>query len=196
MMTIEQRIAQLERQRTTELRTTHFLFVRSKRDVRRKLAPDRIIRKHIGVALGVAAVSGMLLAPAPHPRPAEAEPPRRSRRRGSAFNLLAALAATFVPALRPYVGGAAALGRAVQSADEPAPSKPANHSHLTAELLLALAPIIGTKLDWQNLVERAMQELQAILHHKARQNDAPAAAAHNGTHQPFQNRIDDPEDGD
>lgn len=199
-MNIQQRIAQLERQRTAELRTANFLFVRTKRDLRRKLSPDRAVRKHIGVAIGLAAIAGMVLAPAPRSRPITQETPTKPRRRGSAFTKLAALAATFVPALRPYVAGADALGRAVQSATPRQPDqKPKDHSRLTAELLLALAPIIGTKLDWQALMDRAMQELQAIMGHHARQNDAPAAAdpvAATNSPGSFGPRIDDPEDGD
>jgi len=67
MMTLEEQIVALERQRRRELREMTFLFARSRHEVRRALSPDRLIRRHIGVAVAAAAVAGFLLAPRPGP---------------------------------------------------------------------------------------------------------------------------------
>ena len=62
-MSLKQELHALKQQRREELQTLHFTYVRTKRDIKRSLSPDRMIRKHMGVSLGIAAFAGLLLAP-------------------------------------------------------------------------------------------------------------------------------------
>lgn len=61
---MESEIESLQQQRDQELRTLRYTAARTKRNLTRAVSPDRQIRKHLGIALAVAAVGGYLLAPA------------------------------------------------------------------------------------------------------------------------------------
>lgn len=62
---LQDQLVQLKRQRATELRNAGYLFARAKRQTRRAVSPDRLVRKNLGVAMGVAFLGAMLIAPAP-----------------------------------------------------------------------------------------------------------------------------------
>jgi hypothetical protein len=64
-LSIKEQIAQLERQRAEELRRISDLYSRTQRDVARSVSPTRFVKKHLVAMLAVAAVVGMVLAPAP-----------------------------------------------------------------------------------------------------------------------------------
>ena len=67
-MSLKKELESLKRQKREELRRLNVTYLQTKRDVKRKLSPDRLIRKHVGATIGVAAVLGMLIAPRPTAR--------------------------------------------------------------------------------------------------------------------------------
>ena len=44
----------------TELERLHWTYLRTKRDAKRTLSPDRFIRKHLGATVGGAAMIGVV----------------------------------------------------------------------------------------------------------------------------------------
>jgi len=71
-MSLKHQLKELEQQRDAELKNLHCTYLRTRRDVKRNLSPDRFIRKHLGAGLGAAALAGFLLAPKPA-RPSQKE---------------------------------------------------------------------------------------------------------------------------
>ena len=67
-MSMSSDLKDLKRQRRQELKSLHLTYLRTKRDLQRAASPGRIVRKHLGVGLGVAALAGFLLAPKPASR--------------------------------------------------------------------------------------------------------------------------------
>jgi hypothetical protein len=62
-MNMKQELRELKEKRRQEVRILHATYLRTKWDVRRAVSPDRMIRKHLGASLGMAAVLGLLIAP-------------------------------------------------------------------------------------------------------------------------------------
>ncbi len=70
-MSLSKELKDLKKQKRHEVRKLHGTYIRTKREVKRAVSPDRMIRRHIGVSLAVAAVVGLLLAPRSGAAPAE-----------------------------------------------------------------------------------------------------------------------------
>jgi hypothetical protein len=67
-MSLKKQLKELQQQKREELNCLHVTYLRTKRDVKRSVSPDRFVRRHLGATLGGAAVLGLLLAPRPAPR--------------------------------------------------------------------------------------------------------------------------------
>ncbi len=64
-MSLKRELKELQKQKRAELHDLHDTYVATKREVKRRISPDRLVRKHMGVSLGAAAMLGMLFAPRP-----------------------------------------------------------------------------------------------------------------------------------
>jgi hypothetical protein len=147
-MKLEEQIRDLERQQQQELRNATFLIARTKRDVKRKLSPDRIVRKNIGVAMAVAALGAMLLAPAPR---------RERAASNSAPSRLKWLRAIkpFLPAqFQHFIG---TNGSATPPSPE-APGAPAlkRRKGLVELLAAELVTVAAQRVDWGKLIQQLM----------------------------------------
>jgi hypothetical protein len=72
-MSLKQQLKDLKKQKRQEVHHLHFTYLRTKRDMKRQASPARIVRKHLGASMGVAAVLGLLLAPRPSSKVSERE---------------------------------------------------------------------------------------------------------------------------
>ena len=75
-MSLETEIEELQKHRDDEAKKLRFTAARTKRNFSRALNPERQIRKHLGLALGAAALAGFALAPGArkeHKAPKETE---------------------------------------------------------------------------------------------------------------------------
>jgi hypothetical protein len=66
-MSLKKELQQLQQQKRQELATLHYTYLRTKRDFKRKISPDRFVRKHLGATMAAAAVATFILAPRPGP---------------------------------------------------------------------------------------------------------------------------------
>ena len=61
-MKMKDQLKLLEDRRQAELKHLHGTYLSTKRAVRRTTSPDRAIRRHMAISLGIAALAGLLLA--------------------------------------------------------------------------------------------------------------------------------------
>jgi len=62
-MKMSEQLKLLEEQRQAELKHLHATYLRTKRAVKRTTSVDRAIRKHMATSLGIATLTGLILAP-------------------------------------------------------------------------------------------------------------------------------------
>lgn len=72
-MSLKQDLKNLKKQKRLEVHNLHYTYLRTKRDIKRQASPARLVRKHLGASMGIAAVLGLLLAPRPSTRATEKE---------------------------------------------------------------------------------------------------------------------------
>ncbi len=174
-MSMSADLKDLKRRRREEIKTLHLTYLRTKRDVQRTVSPGRILRKHLGAGLGLAAILGFFFAPRPStrvrytPRPAEKPNGQTSSQPPSFWqNLLSLLP----DKLAAHIPGSAARHDAQENAtpdhhddpchacpDHPAPPKGGG---MAALLLRALLPVINAilkKVDLMWLFRTIVQQV-------------------------------------
>jgi hypothetical protein len=160
-MTLEKELQNLRRRKAEEARQLHRIFARTKRDIRRAVSPDRLIRRHLPATLAIAAAAGMLLAPRPGPRSKKASP-KPERREGSFLpGWLRHLITRFLPQLAEYLPEHSADS---EPATAPAPPAESGQKEAPAEsqepaladilraFALDLAGLVLSKIDLQQLM--------------------------------------------
>jgi len=162
-MSLKKQLEDLQQQKRAELATLHLTYLRTKhdvkgsvRDVKRSLSPDRFIRKHLGAALGVGAVLGMILAPRPSPRVETVQ--AKSKAQGGGFSKLIGQAMGHVQQLLGKSKGAP-RGDVAAWAVAGGTGKPARASGLLGMLLTLL---LG-KLDLTKLISQITREVMAKM---------------------------------
>lgn len=174
-MTLEQQIRDLERQRRNELRSATYLFARTKRDVRRTLSPDRIIRRHIGVAMAAAAVGAMLLAPAPQPRRTKREISSAAPEHAAGPSALWGVLRSVLPQpLRHWIR----RNGVEQSALE---SSPKQGKGLLDLLVAELAALAVRRLNLPGVLQQWMQRFKRAAKGEAAPGEPTVAVADAGT---------------
>jgi hypothetical protein len=180
-MTLEEQILELEQQQREEMRNATFLWARAKRDIQRKLSPDRMVRKHIGVSLVAAAVGAMLLAPAPR---------RQKSADGDGVSKLKWLGAIkgFLPArLKHFMGG----NGSAEHSEAAARVAPKSRKGLTELLVAELLSLAAQRINWSGLLQQLMAKF-ADRGAAAGHDEASAAVGDVGTvpaDRPFDGRT-------
>ena len=150
MKKLKQQIQSLERQRAAELRNATYLLARTRKDFRHTLSPERLIRKHTGIALTLAAVGGFLLAPRTG----------RAARRAAQENTRSsrpwlALLRPYLPAsLRHLVPQAETPG--AQPAPTPTPMPAQGRRGLLELLLVEVATVAARRINWTALLQNLL----------------------------------------
>ncbi len=175
-MTLEEEIKDLERQRADHLRDATYLFARTKRDLRRKLSPDRMVRKNIGVAIVAAAVGAMLLAPGPRREKIEKTsvaadiPGGRSGWRATLGGL--------VPERWRKLAG---LAGEQQPANNGQPTEQKRTKSLLELLITELALMAARQVNWNALLQHLMQRFSPATHNNGSEEEPRVAVANVGT---------------
>jgi len=85
-MSLSKSLKSLKKQRRDELAKLHYVYLHTKRDIRRQASPDRFLRKHLGASIGAAAVLGFLFAPRPSPKAKPEKPVKDTETVGGHFS--------------------------------------------------------------------------------------------------------------
>jgi hypothetical protein len=185
-MSLSSDLKDLKRQRREELKSLHLTYLRTKRDVQRAASPGRIVRKHLGVGLGVAALAGFLLAPKPAPRvqyvresaeKAEETAEKTAKKSG---NWLTSLFKSLGPKLAAYFPGTDG-----KSAEHHAP--PHKGGGALAGLLKGLVPLLTLllkKVNVQRIVDQVMEQVVGAREKADAQNAPDVSVADVGTVKP------------
>jgi hypothetical protein len=177
-MTLDEELAQLEVQRNAELRNLNYLYSRTRRDIRRAISPDRMVRDHIGLIMGAAAMAGMVAAPAP-----------ASGSGRTAGGHIGSLLTKLIPAkFRKFIPKPATPSATESSAATPPPGTPASKRGpkprtLVGTLLAELLPLIIGRINWSQLLHQAIAAYTQSMQGKPNP-DAPHPTSDDPTHQP------------
>jgi hypothetical protein len=150
-MSLKQELKKLRQQKRTELRTLHDTYVATKRDVKRQMAPDRIIRRHSGISMAVAAVLGMILAPRPAARGmVNGEKPARGFFSGGFLGLIGRLFGFVFQLVGHFISPARQLDApSPEGAPAPAKAKPTGWIQSLVEMVLR-------QVDFNKLTEEVI----------------------------------------
>jgi hypothetical protein len=150
-MSFSSDIKDLKRQRREELRALHVTYLRTKRQIARATSPDRIVRKHLGVGLGAAALAGFLLAPRPSPQVRYVRQPQKSDHNGDG-NFFKRLLHSLGPKVASFIPGMAPSDKVH---DQP-PRKKKSGILPILKTLMPVLTLLLKKIDIQALVEQFM----------------------------------------
>jgi hypothetical protein len=187
-MSLSQQLKDLKQQRRESIKDLHLTYVHTRRDLTRSISPDRHIRRHLGVALGLAAITGMILAPSPG-RTRKEKPPRprkkKSRSRDTLLaKLLRPLLVKFVPEAKEFLPGFDKSARSVDEHEEyfddpekigPHAPPHMHHGHPRPQPRSTIQPLIAELV----MLFAKRLDIQKILH-LVTHYLATRKAAHNG----------------
>jgi hypothetical protein len=182
-MSLKKELQQLKQQKRQELATLNHTYLHTKRDFKRKISPDRFVRRHLGATLATAAVAGLILAPRPGPRSKvvrealEENKPKDSIFRhitGLIRNLLGQFERLVPPPPHHTDSGATSAAAAKTGAS-------------TGGFLQAILAILASKLDLTHLLLEAFKHFRGTTDdgHKSNGHVPDVAVADVGTVKPF-----------
>lgn len=146
-MSLRDELKSLKRQQREELRVLRYSYARTKREYARAVSPDRLIRKHMGVSLGAAAVAGFMLAPTPGPKGGLA---------GAGVSGMMATVTGLLGRLMPKKGGQPPAEKKVDPAKV---AKAARPSLVTTMLSQALGMVMA-RVNWQELLKNYLGQVR------------------------------------
>ncbi|HVX86922.1 MAG TPA: hypothetical protein VH253_19215 [Phycisphaerae bacterium] len=150
-MSFSSDLKDLKRQRREELRSLHVTYLRTKRQIARATSPDRIIRKHLGAGLGIAALAGFLLAPRPSPSVRHVPQPEKTDHSGDG-NFFKRLLHNIGPKVASFIPG---MAPSDQAHHQPHPKRK-GRLLLLIETLMPVLTLLLKKIDIQGLLEHFM----------------------------------------
>ncbi len=160
-MSMSADLKDLKRQRREELKALHVTYLRTKREVQRAASPARIVRKHLGVGLGVAALAGFLLAPRPSARvkyvrvPAEKAEEAAKKSNTWMNSLLKMLG----PKLAAYIPGMDGKAGETEVYGPPPPKHGGGMSGAFIKGLLPLLSLVLKKVNVQKIIDQVMAQV-------------------------------------
>ena len=165
-MSLASDLEKLQRQKQAEIRTLHQTYIRTKRTVIRSASPARMVRRHMGLSLGAAALVGLLLAPRPSPAAPRAKKAAASAKGGilSHFSWLKKIvgrvspqAAALIPdAPEPPSESRQETSSSVPPPPTPTPEEAPKKNRILGTLLKEAAALALSKMDFHKLMSDLM----------------------------------------
>jgi hypothetical protein len=163
-MSMSAELKDLKRQRREELKSLHVTYLHTKREVQRAASPGRMVRKHLGVGLGVAALAGFLLAPRPSPRVRYVRVPKDQTEQaekeikqgggwlGGLLKSLGPKLAAFIPGMDGKEGEAEIYG-------PPAPKRGGGMGAAVMKGLVPMLTLFLKKVNVQKIVDQVVEQV-------------------------------------
>jgi len=189
-MSLSKELAELQRQRSEEVRVLHRTYLRTKRDVQRAVSPARIVRKHMGTSLAAAVALGIMLAPGGASHGAAHQESNGAGTRGwRRFSLPWAkkIITRFFPEAAAFLPDDPETPR--EESAEPKKEK----SGPLLRLIKVFAPLLLSKIDWHKLINDAMHGIHQKMQSRgaegqaAEPNVSPADAESVPAHHEYEN---------
>lgn len=186
-MSLSDELRELEQKRTEEIRTLHYTYLRTKREVTRAVSPTRLVRKHLSLSLAAAAAAGMLLAPRPTPRTGVSQKAteravrKAHRQQAISLSWFKKLLNKFLPDAAQFIPDTSDFAKVEEAIHDEAEKirdeakaeakKPKSKGTLL-KLLEALLPMIASKVDWRTLANQLMHNVYQKMQQPAQGSEA------------------------
>ncbi len=161
-MSLASDLEKLQRQKQAEIRTLHQTYIRTKRTVIRSASPARMVRRHMGLSLGAAALVGLLLAPRPSPAAPRAKKAAARAKAGilSHFSWLKKIVGRVSPQAAALIPDApeppSESQHETSSAVPPAPEEAPKKNRILGTLMKEAAALALSKMDFHKLMSDLM----------------------------------------